>query len=180
MAYNTIHTEGERTMRNRTKGLIAAIILVALLALGGTASAMALTHNGWGNTGYGAGMMNGQKGYQEQKDQGQQGVMNGQYPRGGMMGGYQQNSGTPVTGVTHMTMQNFMYQYTNIHVQVGTTLTWMNQDNISHSVTFQNGMKDSGLLAPGQSFSYLFNTPGTYQYNCTVHPYMVATVTVVS
>jgi plastocyanin len=173
------NTEGKRTMPRQTTLLIAAVIVLALLALGGTASAMALTHNGWiGNSGYGSGMMNGQQRYQ-----GQQGMMNGQYSRGGMMGGYQQNTGvqvTPVTGVTHMTMQNFLYQHANMQVRVGTTLTWTNQDSAPHSVTFKNGMKDSGLLSQGQSFSYTFSTPGTYQYYCTVHPYMVATVTVVS
>jgi plastocyanin len=68
----------------------------------------------------------------------------------------------------------------NIEVKVGTTVTWKNQDNVSQSVTFKNGMKDSCLHYQGQSFSYTFNTPGTYQYYCSVHPFMVATVRVVS
>jgi plastocyanin len=77
-------------------------------------------------------------------------------------------------------MQNSLYQHATMQVRVGTTVTWTNQDNVSHSVTFKNGMKDSGLLSQGQSFSYMFSTPGTYQYYCTEHPYMVATMTVVS
>ena len=79
-----------------------------------------------------------------------------------------------------MNMQHFAYQMANIQVRVGTTVTWTNQDNVPHSITFRKGMKDSGLLYQGQSFSYMFNTAGTYQYYCSVHPYMVATVTVVS
>ena len=152
-------------MRNRIGLLIVAIIVVGLLAVGGTVGAMALTHSGVMENGYGNGMMNGQ-----------------QY-HGNMMGGYQQNParpGTTVTGVTHMNMQNFAYQTSNIQVRAGTTVTWTNQDSVPHSVTFKNGMKDSSLLYQGQSFSYTFNTPGTYQYYCTVHPNMVATVTVVS
>ena len=154
-------------MRNRTGLLIVAIIVVGLLAIGSTVGAMALTHSGFMGNGYGNGY----------------GMMNGQRANQGMMGGYQQNpaqQGTPVTGVSHMNMQNFAYQMANIQVRVGTTVTWTNQDNAPHSVTFKNGMKDSGLLSQGQSFSYTFNTSGTYQYYCTVHPYMVATVTVVS
>ncbi len=150
-------------MRNRTGLLIIAIIVLGLLAVGSTVGAMALTHSGF--LGNGSGMMRGQ------------------YSHGSMMGGYQQNPakpGTPVTGVTHMNMQNFAYQMANIQVRVGTTVTWTNQDNVPHSITFKNGMKDSGLLYQGQSFSYTFSTPGTYQYYCTVHPYMVATVTVIS
>ena len=152
-------------MRNRTRLLIVAIIVLGLLAVGGTVGAMALTHSGFMRNGYGYGMMGGQRGYQ------------------GMMGGYQQTpaqQGAPVTGVTHMNMQNFAYQMANMQVRAGTTVTWTNQDNVPHSITFKNGMKDSGLLYQGQSFSYTFNTPGTYQYYCSVHPYMVATVTVIS
>jgi plastocyanin len=167
-------------MRNRTGLLIVAIVVLALLATGGTVGAMALTHSGFlGNNGYGYGMMGGQARYQ-----GHQGMMNGSQPyHGNMMGGYQQTpaqQGAPVTGVTHMNMQNFAYQMANIQVRAGTTVTWTNQDSAPHSVTFENGMKDSGLLYQGQSFSYTFRTPGTYQYYCSVHPYMVATVTVVS
>jgi len=155
--------------------LIVAIIVVALLTGGGTVSAMALTNSGSMRNSYGNGMMGSQQGYQ--------GMMNGQYNHGSMMGGYQQTpaqQGAPVTGVTHMNMQNFAYQRANIQVRAGTTVTWTNQDNVPHSITFKNGMKDSGLLYQGQSFSYTFTTLGTYQYYCTVHPYMVATVTVVS
>ncbi len=152
-------------MRNRTVLLIIAIIVLGLLAVGSTVGAMALTHSGFTGNGYSNGMMNGQQGYQ------------------GMMGGYQQNpaqQGAPVTGVTRMNIQNMAFMSSNIQVKVGTTVTWTNQDSVPHSVTFKNGMKDSGLLYQGQSFSYTFNTPGTYQYYCTVHPNMVATVTVVS
>ncbi len=152
-------------MRNRTGLLIVGIVALVLLATGGTVGAMALTHSGW----IGSGSNNG--------------MMSGQYNHGSMMGGYQQNPaqpGAPVTGVTHMNMQNFAYQYANMQVRVGTTVTWTNQDSAPHSVTFKNGMKESGLLSQGQSFSYTFNTPGTYEYYCTLHPSMIATVTVVS
>ena len=162
-------------MRNRTVLLIVALIVVGILAVGGTVGAMAMTHSGFMGYNYGNGMVSGQQGYQ--------GMMGGQYNHGSMMGGYQQSPAKPgvaVTGVTHMNMQNFAYQMANIQVRVGTTVTWTNQDSVPHSVTFKNGMKDSGLMYQGQSFSYTFNTPGTYQYYCTVHPYMVATITVVS
>jgi plastocyanin len=146
-------------MRNRTGILIVVALVVALFAAGGTMGALALAQGGFMRNSYGSnGMMNSQQGYQ------------------GMMGDQQ----TPVTGITHLTMQNYMYQPANIQVRTSTTVTWTNQDNVAHSVTFKNGMKGSGLLSQGQSFSSTFNTPGTYQYYCTVHPSMVATVTVVS
>lgn len=162
-------------MRNRTVLLIVAIMVLGLLAVGGTVGTMALTHGGFMGNGYGYGMMGRQGGYQ--------GMMNGQPYHSNMMRGYQQSlaqQGTPVTDITHLTMQHSAYQPANIQVRIGTTVTWTNQDNVPHSITFKNGMKDSGLLYQGQSFSYTFNTPGTYQYYCSVHPYMVATVTVIS
>jgi hypothetical protein len=73
----------ERAMRNRTGLLMVAIIVVGLLAVGGTVGAMALTHSGFMGNGYGYGMMNGQRA--------NQGMMGGQYSHGNMMGGYQQN-----------------------------------------------------------------------------------------
>ena len=151
-------------MRNRSIALIIALLLLGLLAVGGTVGVMAMTQSGFMTRGYGNGMMGNQ-----------------QY-HGNMMGRYQQNPSQQgmVTGNTHPIMQNYTYQPANMQVRVGTTVTWTNQDSVPHSVTFKNGMKDSGLLTQGQSFSYTFNTPGTYQYYCTVHPYMVATVTVVS
>ncbi len=128
-------------MRNRIVLLIGAIIVVGLLVVGGTVGVMAMTNSGFMRSGYGYGMMNGQQRYQ--------GMMGGQYNHGSMMGGYQQNpaqQGAPVTGVTHINMQNFAYQMANIQVRAGTTVTWTNQDSVPHSVMFKNGMKDSGLM----------------------------------
>ncbi len=87
-------------MRNRTVLLILAIIVIGLLAVGGTVGAMALTHSGFMGYGYGNGMMG-------RTTPGYQGMMSGQYNHGSMMGGYSQNptrQGTPSTSSTHVTM----------------------------------------------------------------------------
>lgn len=99
----------------------------------------------------------------------------------GMMGGGQQSptaQGTPVTGVTRLTIRQYAYQPATIQIAVGTTVTWTNRDSVPHSVTFKNGMADSGLFKLGQSFSSTFQSAGTYQYYCTVHPSMIGTVIV--
>jgi amicyanin len=104
----------------------------------------------------------------------------------GMMGGSGQGgqgqtpAGTPTTGVTQVAIQNFAYQPSNIQVKAGTTVTWTNQDSAPHTVTFRNGMKDSGMLRQGQSFRYTFTQPGAYEYYCAYHPNMVATVAVIA
>jgi plastocyanin len=54
-------------------------------------------------------------------------------------------------------------------VSAGTTVTWTNNDSVPHSATSDSGIWDSGVLQPGESFSFTFDQPGTYSYFCTVH-----------
>jgi amicyanin len=85
----------------------------------------------------------------------------------------------PVAGDT-VTIQNFAFSPQALKVKVGTTVTWTNRDTDAHTVTSQNnsGPLGSAALATGQSYSYTFTKPGTYNYLCTIHPFMTATVTV--
>jgi plastocyanin len=62
-------------------------------------------------------------------------------------------------------------------VATGTTVTWVNNDSITHTTT-SNGGTWNGNLAPGASFSFTFAAPGTYPYHCTIHPNMIGTITV--
>ena len=154
-------------MRHRTAFLIITIVVPLLVLLGG---AMSWTHSGMMTNGYHQPMMGNQQG------------------NPGMMGGNQSTptqQGTPVIGITRVTMHHAAYQPTYLQVRVGTTVTWTNQDDVPHTVTFRHGMSGgtmmgSGMMTRGQSFSLTFRMPGTYQYSCLVHPSMVATVTVVS
>ena len=34
------------------------------------------------------------------------------------------------------------------------------------------GLFDSGHMEPGETFEYLFETPGSFAYHCTLHPWM--------
>ncbi|MBI5871078.1 MAG: cupredoxin family copper-binding protein [Actinobacteria bacterium] len=63
-------------------------------------------------------------------------------------------------------------------VDVGTTVTWSNNDSTTHTVTAPSGAFNSGDLKPGQNFGYTFNEAGTYEYGCTIHPSMKGSVTV--
>ena len=54
-------------------------------------------------------------------------------------------------------------------VTMGTTVTWVNQDSMAHTATSDSGLWDSGMLIQGQSFSFVFHTPGTFPYHCTIH-----------
>ncbi len=99
----------------------------------------------------------------------------------GMMGsrGSNPSSETPVAGVTEVRIQDFAFAPANIVVGAGTTVTWTNYDGIGHTVTSDNGgVLASPLLGKSKTFSHTFDTPGTYAYHCTPHPYMRGLVTV--
>jgi nitrite reductase (NO-forming) len=71
------------------------------------------------------------------------------------------------------------YSVNVLTVAPGTTVTWTNNDPaMPHTVTAVDGSFDSGQIASGQSWSYTFNTPGEFEYYCTLHPWMRAKVIV--
>lgn len=65
-----------------------------------------------------------------------------------------------------------------LSITTGTTVTWTNNDSISHTSTSDVAGWDSGIVAPGRQFSFAFQTAGTFSYHCTIHPGMVGTVVV--
>ena len=54
-------------------------------------------------------------------------------------------------------------------IAAGTTVTWVNQDIMPHTTTSDGGVCDSGLLQPGQSFSYPFSGAVNFPYHCQIH-----------
>jgi len=58
----------------------------------------------------------------------------------------------------------------SITIAKGTTVTWMNMDNSSHSVVATDMTFRSGNLNNGQSFAHTFNETGTFWYKCGIHP----------
>ncbi|MGH9919874.1 MAG: multicopper oxidase domain-containing protein [Nitrososphaerales archaeon] len=63
-------------------------------------------------------------------------------------------------------------------IGVNNTVVWTNDDTAPHTVTAVNKAFDSGDLNQGDTFTYTFTTPGTYQYGCDYHPWMHGTVIV--
>ena len=54
-------------------------------------------------------------------------------------------------------------------ISVGTTITFTNKDNANHSVAEANNLFDSGRIKSDDSYSFTFNTPGTYYFFCNYH-----------
>lgn len=75
-------------------------------------------------------------------------------------------------------IQDFAFSPGSITVKKGTTVTWTNQDSASHTVTGDNGGPSSGTLAKGGTYSFKFDTVGTFAYHCNFHSNMTATVEV--
>jgi plastocyanin len=63
-------------------------------------------------------------------------------------------------------------------VKAGTTVTWINDDDVPHTVASSTKLFKSKALDTGDKFSFTFTTPGTYQYFCSVHPYMTGAIVV--
>lgn len=65
-------------------------------------------------------------------------------------------------------------------IPAGTTVTWRNDDPISHTIVSNTGEWSSPSLGQYQQFSYTFNTLGTYEYSCSIHSSMKGKVIVTS
>jgi plastocyanin len=70
------------------------------------------------------------------------------------------------------------FGFAPLTINAGTTVTWVNMDDEPHTVASDAGLFRSGGLDTNESFSYKFDKPGTYRIYCTIHPRMVATITV--
>jgi amicyanin len=76
-------------------------------------------------------------------------------------------------------IKDFAFSPSSLTIKVGDKVTWTNQDSAPHTVTADSrGEFDSGRLSQGDTFSYTFDTAGTFDYHCSIHPFMQATVIV--
>jgi plastocyanin len=72
---------------------------------------------------------------------------------------------------------NFTFGPHELKVKSGTTVTWVNEDDIPHTVVSLNNFR-SKALDSDDKFSFTFTTPGTYKYFCSLHPHMTGTIVV--
>lgn len=73
---------------------------------------------------------------------------------------------------------DFAFNPATVTVPVGGRVTWTNTGQRPHTTTSTGGVWNSGQLTSGQSFSFTFNQPGSFAYQCTIHPQMRGTVNV--
>jgi amicyanin len=76
-------------------------------------------------------------------------------------------------------IDNFTFNSAEVTVPVGTTVTWVNQDDIPHTVVADDKKTfRSKVLDTDETFSFTFTTPGTFGYFCSIHPHMTGKVVV--
>jgi amicyanin len=75
-------------------------------------------------------------------------------------------------------IKNFGFSPATITVPAGSTVVWTNDDSIQHDITFNGGSIASSVLNHNDTFSHTFPTAGTYDYICSIHPFMHGTVIV--
>ena len=96
-------------------------------------------------------------------------------PTTGTTGG---TGGTGGPGPNEVFIQGMAFNPSSISVTAGTTIKWTNKDGVAHTVTSNTNLFNSGSIASGGTFTFTFSTAGTYSYFCSIHPSMVASVTV--
>jgi plastocyanin len=78
-------------------------------------------------------------------------------------------------------IQDSTFSPGTINVTVGTTVEWVNHDPYAHTSTALNSSGwSSPIILPGGHFDYTFSSlaPGSYYYECNVHPFMIGQVNV--
>ena len=75
-------------------------------------------------------------------------------------------------------IDNFSFGPAAITVAVGTTVTWINRDDIPHTVVSTDKVFKSKVLDTDEKFSYTFTKAGEYPYFCSIHPKMTGKVVV--
>jgi plastocyanin len=77
-----------------------------------------------------------------------------------------------------VSIDNFSFTPQDITVAPGTTVSWVNHDDVPHTVVSNDKKFKSKALDTDDRFSFTFTEPGTYEYYCSVHPKMTAKITV--
>jgi amicyanin len=83
-------------------------------------------------------------------------------------------------GGTLVAIANFAFAPGTLTVKAGTTVVWTNQDSDPHTVTSKNnaGPLKSPVMKKGDTYRFTFTSAGTFEYLCTIHPFMTASVVV--
>lgn len=69
-------------------------------------------------------------------------------------------------------IDNFTFIPEILTVKEGTTITWVNKDDVPHTVVSTAKEFSSRAMDTDDKYTHTFTAPGTYEYYCSVHPHM--------
>jgi len=75
-------------------------------------------------------------------------------------------------------IDQFTFTPQHVTVKTGTTVTWINDDDVPHTVASSTKFFKSKALDTKDKFSFTFTTPGTYEYFCSLHLHMTGAIVV--
>jgi plastocyanin len=75
-----------------------------------------------------------------------------------------------------VSIKDFAYSPADLTVSKGTTIKFTNEDSTEHTATADGGGFDTGTIEKGQTKTVTLDTPGTFTYVCSFHPFMHGTV----
>jgi plastocyanin len=81
-----------------------------------------------------------------------------------------------VSEANSINIQGFAFNPGTLNVKKGATVTWTNSDSAPHQI--KSATFNSGQLSKGQTFSFTFNSTGTFDYSCSIHPSMTGKIIV--
>ncbi len=91
----------------------------------------------------------------------------------------------PVGGTAHasneakkVSIANFSFMPGDLTIAAGESIEWSNDDGAPHGLLFKDGAPGEAVMLPGATFSRRFDQAGSYEYACSIHPYMTAKITV--
>jgi plastocyanin len=75
-------------------------------------------------------------------------------------------------------IDNFTFVPQRLTIRPGTTVTWINEDDIPHTIAATGKEFRSKVLDTDDKFSFTFTAAGTFEYFCSLHPHMTGTIVV--
>lgn len=82
------------------------------------------------------------------------------------------------SGGADVAISGFSFSPQTLTVAAGQSVTFANDDGVAHTSTSDDSNWDSNPIAPGASFTVVFDQPGIYTYHCAIHPFMQGTIVV--
>jgi plastocyanin len=75
-------------------------------------------------------------------------------------------------------IENFSFAPATLTVKAGTKVTWINRDDVPHTVNENDKRFKSTTMDTDDQFSNTFSSPGTFSYFCALHPKMTGQIIV--